>query len=397
MVNINIDDVYLRIEMLGGFNIIFGETRISEQVKRSSKTWKLLQYLIAHRHKFVSQEELIETFCEDEISDSPGSALRTLVYRARNALSKSGISCADNLVVTKSGGYAWSNDLRCDVDAEEFEALCKKAEMTAGDDTRLEMLIEAAALYKGDFLPNSSGELWVMPLARWYRSLYLGSVQNALELLLDTGRYADADELCSKAMLIDPFDEKLLEYHLRALLAQGKNTEALDEYKKMETMYFDVLGVEFSDDLRKLYSQIKRPEMSDGKSLEGMMDEWLEGADFSGAYYCDLSEFKTLLRVESRSVPRSGRTAYVVRFDTKYEPGAKGGGVMAQLGKLIPVNLRMGDLYTRASPSQYILILHSLTYEDCKMLIDRIMYGLDAKFLSKIISSSIKPIKPIYQ
>ena len=394
MVNINIDEIYLRIEMLGGFSIIFGETRISEQVKRSSKTWKLLQYLVAHRHKIVSQEELIETFCEDELSDNPGSALRTLVYRARNVLAKGGLSFADDLVVTKSGGYAWNDDLRCDVDAEEFEVLCKKAD-SATEGERLEMLLHAAALYKGDFLPNSTGELWVMPLARWYRSLYLGSVHNALELLLGIERFIEADELCSKAMLVDPFDEKLLEYHLRALLAQGKHTEALDEYKKMESMYYDELGVEFSEELRALYSQIKRPAITDGKSLESMMEEWLEGADFQGAYYCDLSEFKTLLRVESRSVPRSGRTAYVVRFDTKYEPGAKKGGVMGQLEKLIPVNLRMGDLFTRSSPNQYILLLHSLTYEDCKMLIDRILQALETKFLSKIIGASIRPVKPI--
>ena len=396
MVNINIDEVYIRIEMLGGFNIILGETRISEQVKRSSKTWKLLQYLVANRHKFVSQEELIETFCEDEISDSPGSALRTLVYRARNTLAKSGLSCADSIILTKSGGYSWNNDFRCEVDTEEFEALCKKAELTSGEDARLEMLLQAAALYRGDFLPNSTGELWVMPLARWYRSLYISSVHNALELLLGAGRNAEAGELCTKAMRIDPFDEKMLEYHLRSLLAQGKNSEALEEYNRMESMYYDVLGVEFSDELRTLYSKIKRPAMADSKPLETMMDEWLEGAEFPGAYYCDLSEFKTLLRVESRSVPRSGRTAYVVRFDTRQEPGAKDGGVMGQLGKLIPASLRMGDLFTRSSPNQYIIILHSLTYEDCKMLIDRIMYGLETKHLAKVIGFSIKPIKPIY-
>ena len=393
----SIDELYVRIVMLGGFSIIFGDHHVTENEKRSSKTWKLLQYLIAHRHKFVSQEELIEIFCEDEMSDSPGSALRTLVYRARNALTKGGISCAEDLVVTKSGGYAWSDDLHCEVDSEEFEALCKKAEQTKADDERLEILLRAAELYRGDFLPNASGDLWVMPLSRWYRSQYIRCVHSALELLLDSGQNTQADDLCSIAMRIDPFDEQVLEYHLRALVAQGKNTEALDEYKRMESMYYDALGVEFSDSLRSLYTQISRPDVAEDKTLEALMDEWLEDADFPGAYYCDLSEFKTLLRVEARSVPRSGRTAYIVKFDTRHEPNAKGGGVMGQLGKLIPKNLRMGDLYTRSSPNQYILILHSLTYEDCKMLIDRIMYGLDSKYLSKVIGSSIKPIKPIYQ
>ena len=395
MVTIGFDEVNVRVEMLGGFNIFFGEIRVTEQLRRSSKTWKLLQYLIVNRKKFVSQEELIETFCEDEMSDNPGSALRTLVYRARNALEKNGISCAEDLIITKSGGYAWNDELICEVDTEEFEALTKRAEKAAGKDEQLALLLRAAALYRGDFLPNSTGELWVIPLARWYRSLYVACVHNALKLLLDAGRNAEASELCSKAMRIDPFDEKTLEYHLRALLADGKNSEALEEYKKIESMFYDVLGVEFSGELRSLYNEIKRPVISDGKSLKSIMDEWLEGADFSGAYYCDLGEFITMMRIESRSVPRSGRTAYVVKFDTKHEPGAKGGGVMGQLGKLIPCNLRMGDLFTRSGPNQYILLLHSLTYEDCKMLIDRIMYGLDSKYLPKVISSAIRPIKPI--
>ena len=396
MIDVSIDELFVRIVMLGGFNIMLGEYHVAEQEKRSSKTWKLLQYLIAHRHKFVSQDELIEIFCEDDLSDNPGSTLRTLVYRARNVLAKSGIPSADNLIVTKSGGYAWNDETRSEVDAEEFETLCKKAEASKTEDERLEILLQAAELYRGDYLPNSTGELWVMPLARWYRSLYIKCVNNALELLMDTGRNSEANDLCAKAMQIDPFDENVLECHLRALVAQGKNPEALDEYKRMETMYYDVLGVEFSDRLRAIYGQIQRPGTTEGKPLDVMLEEWLEGADFSGAYYCDLSEFKTLTRIESRSVPRSGRTAYIVRIDTKHEPDTKGGGVMGQLGKLIPANLRMGDLFTRSSPNQYILMLSSLTYEDCKMLIDRIMYGLSSRFLPKIIGTSIRPIKPIY-
>ena len=48
------------MEMLGGFAIVDGEKRIIEQEKRSSKTWKMLQYLVTHRHKVVTQEELAE-------------------------------------------------------------------------------------------------------------------------------------------------------------------------------------------------------------------------------------------------------------------------------------------------------------------------------------------------
>jgi len=82
-------------------------------------------------------------------------------------------------------------------------------------------------------------------------------------------------------------------------------------------------------------------------------------------------------------------------FDTKHEAEAKGGGVMKQLGAIIPNKLRMGDLFTRSSPNQFIVMLHSLTYEDCKMLVDRIMQDLDSKFLTKVIGTTIKPLTPV--
>jgi len=395
MVSININDVQVRIEMLGGFVIANGENRITEQVKRSSKIWKLLQYLITHRHKAVSQDELIEVFCEGEQMGNPGSALRTMVYRARTVLAKGGFPYAESMILSKNGGYTWNNAVNCEIDTEEFETLYKKAGMEILEDKRLELLLQATELYRGDFLPNSSGDMWVMPLARWYRSMYLNCAHDALELLSKSGQNVEAEELCVKALRVDPFDESMLGYHLRALLAQGKNAEALDAYRKTESMFYDVLGVHFSDNLRALYNQIQRPLIKEGMPLETLLTEWLEGADSPGAFYCDLSEFKTVYQIESRSVPRSGRTAYIVRFDTKHEPGVKGGGVMKHLGIAIPGNLRMGDLFTRSGPSQYMLMLHSLTYEDCKSLIDRIMYALDARYLPKIIGTSIKPVLPL--
>ena len=396
MITIDIDEVQLKIEMLGSFVIVYGETRITEQAKRVSKIWKMLQYLIANRKKTVPQDELIEIFCDDEMVSNPGSAIRTMVYRARGVLAESGLPIADNIILTKNGGYMWNNSIPCIIDAEEFETLCKRAGTDIEDDEQLACLLQAAELYKGDFLPYSASEMWVLPIARWYRSMYINCVHKAIELLTKAERISEGEELCTKALRIDPFDEIMLEHHLLALLALGKHAEALEQYKKMESMYYDTLGVNFSENLRSLYDQISQPTIKDDVSLEAMLDSWLEGADSPGAFYCDLNEFKTMYQIESRSVPRTGRTAYIVRFDAIHEPGVKGGGVMQQFAKAIPATLRMGDLYTRSGPGQYMLMLHSLTYEDCKMLIDRIMYSIDAKYLTKVIGTSIKPVTPIY-
>jgi len=395
VIYINISDVNVKIGMLGGFSIDSDGNRITEQVKRSSKIWRLLQYLIVYRHKSIPQDELIDVFCEGEQMGNPGSALRTMVYRARTALANGGIPYAEYLILSKNGGYSWNNTANCEIDTEVFEDLHRKAGAETDEDVKLKLLLQAIDLYRGDFLPNSSGDMWVIPLARWYRSLFISCAHEALALLTKKNRAVEAEELCVKSLRVDPFDEDFLIYHLRALLTQGKNSEALIEYNRMEAMYYDIMGVSFSENLRALYNQIQLPTVSEGAPLETVLSEWLVGAGTPGAFYCDLGVFKTLFQIETRSVPRSGRTAYVVRFDTKRDTGAKSGGVMKQLGTIIPSKLRMGDLFTRAGPGQYMLMLHSLTYEDCKMLIDRIMYSLDAKYLKKVKGTSIKAITPI--
>jgi DNA-binding SARP family transcriptional activator len=388
----------LRIELFGEFAIIGNGKRITENTKKSSKVWRLLQYLITHRNRSIPQEELLEVFCGDQVDGgNPGSVLRTMVYRARSALEKGGIENAASIIVAKSGGYSINKNIECTTDVEEFEELIKKAETPdIKSDVKLNLLLHATALYKGDFLPNSNSDMWVVPLVRWYRTMYLDAVHDALELLNMFQRSREAAELCTKALGVDPFDVKLIEFHIKALLKQGKNSEALNFYKRMESMFFDVLGVNFSNELRDLYNEIQQPEAKDEAELDDVLAEWVQDADYPGAYYCDASVFKIFFQIEARGAQRSGRSSFVVRFDTKHIPkGQKPSGVIRQLGMAIPRCLRMGDLFTRFSHNQYMLMLFSLTYEDCKMLVNRIMRSMDSKYISDIKSSQICLISAI--
>ena len=92
MIKISKSRERLRIELFGEFAIIGNGKRITENTKKSSKVWRLLQYLITHRNRSIPQEELLEVFCGDQVDGgNPGSVLRTMVYRARSALEKGGI------------------------------------------------------------------------------------------------------------------------------------------------------------------------------------------------------------------------------------------------------------------------------------------------------------------
>jgi len=257
--------------------------------------------------------------------------------------------------------------------------------------------MQALELYKGDFLPDSGGLMWVMPFVRYYRSVYVRCVYAALELLTELGRAAEAEMLCIKAMHIDSFDEHILEHYLRALLSQRKNAEALEEYQRFEGLFYDELGVKFSENLREVHNMIQRQNITEELSIDEMMNSWLDSIDFPGAYYCETGIFKILYQTEARSLSRSGKTVYILGFEVKLknETDAKGRCVMQELSQSIAESLRKGDIFTRPSPSQYMIMLRSLTYENCVALSSKILSKLKTKKQEKNIKVTIRAIKPI--
>ena len=54
----------IHIKMLGEFQVLVNDTVIGDST-RSNQIWNLLQYLVAFRHKVITQEELIDAMWED--------------------------------------------------------------------------------------------------------------------------------------------------------------------------------------------------------------------------------------------------------------------------------------------------------------------------------------------
>jgi len=388
----------IRIQMLGGFRISAGENSVAEISKRAPKLWRVLQYLIAFRHKTVSQEELVSAIWPENQGGDPGSAMRNMMFRLRSALASSGLPFGAEMILHSGGGYSWNNLLDCTMDFEEFEKLYNRA--CADDITkqaRIETLLQAIDLYKGDFLPNASCEMWAMPIVSYYRAMYFKCVHVILELLLEQKSYSQAEMVCKKALLLDQFEEKIHEYHLRSLIGQEKQAAALAEYQKTTALFYEELGVNPSESLRSVYLDIQKMNRDSNCTLEDLMKEWIQSADFPGAYYCEYGVFKIIYQLEARSVARSGKSIYAVSIVIKddIKKNKKAEAVMPNLKNIIQSSLRKGDVFTRAAPNQCVLMLQGLTYENCKMLSKRILRAHNQKHRAYPLEISIRPITPI--
>lgn len=158
----------LQIQVLGKFTLRYGETVISDEDDRSRKVWAVLAYLIYHREKIISQQELVDLcWGEDTRSSDPHNALKSVIHRIRATLDKLQEGLGRTLLRRKAGCYIWNTDVPLEVDAEVFDTLCSCGAALEGDE-RLDAYQQALALYSNDILPKLSSELWLVPITTYY-------------------------------------------------------------------------------------------------------------------------------------------------------------------------------------------------------------------------------------
>ncbi len=370
-------DSVLHIHMLGECALYYQGKTLDEHTLRSKKIWTLLQYLITFRNKSISQNELIELIYPEEKSDNPGNALKTLMHRARCAMEGLGFSNGKAIIIQRGGSYLWNPELELDVDADHFEALCRQAESIEDPEARLGCYMEAAALYKGDFLPKSASEVWVAPINTYYHTLYLRIVHDAVALLAQRQQHDDIVHLCQQAIGIDPYDEFLYYHLIQALMDAKRPQAAMVQYENMTKLFYNEFGVTPSKEMQALYKDLVRTSNSVETDLSLIKDSMREKGKAVGAFYCEYELFKDIYQVEVRSAARSGATVHLclltISTSTGSTPPVKTlTNGMEKLSACIRGSLRQGDVYTRYSVCQFMILLPMTTYENGEMVLDRI-------------------------
>lgn len=366
------------VSMLGGFTLQVDGNLLTDEINRSQKLWNVLCYLLVHRDRNVPQSEFIDLFWPEEGSSNPANALKTLLYRVRALLEP---MFPDGLepILSQRGSYSWNRAVACEVDADRFEALCRRAEdASLPDQDRMELYEQAVALYRGDFLPKLAGQMWVVSLTARYHDLYIAAVKEYAVLLERAERFEEMAEICTRAGGLDPLDEGLHILIVRALLRQGKDAAALERYEAATDLLYRNLGVRPSEELRALYVEIMDVEKGLETDLEVIQDNLREAAARPGAFVCEYGFFKEAYRLEARRAMRNGTCVHVALVTVSLpDGGVPALGVlnttMDQLLEVLVHNLRRGDVVARYSGAQYVLMLPAANFEDSTMVLERVV------------------------
>ncbi len=205
----------------------------------------LLAMLALRVGSAVSTEALIEGLWGDEPPATATKLVQVYVSQLRKALTAGGDGAA---IVTRGHGY----ELRIDadsVDAGRFERLL------AGGSPR-----EALALWRGPPLDDVAGEPFAATEIRRLQELHLSALERAIERDLDAGRHRDVVGELESHVATEPLRERLHSQLMLALYRCGRQSDALDAYRRVRTALVDTIGVEPGPELRRLHEAILRQD-----------------------------------------------------------------------------------------------------------------------------------------
>ena len=374
----------LQIHMLGDFSVSCGGISISSGGDRSKKLWLLIAYLIYRRGSCVPQEEVIALLWGNGAKGSnPPNALKTLFHRARTLLNRLDGYTGHDLLLHSDGGYTWNTDIPVEVDAERFAILCQSAAGEPDGESRLAYLLEAAGLYQGDFLGKLSSELWVIPIADHYHRLYVDCAREALALLEERSRWAEAAALCRAASRQEPCSEEFCLGLMNALIHTGNPQGAIEVYAETRERLMSELGVLPSEAIRDLYQTAlisAAPQTLSASDLQSQLQETPSG----GAMICDFDFFRTVYHAYVRMTERTGDAAHLllisVTGDGSSLPAYSLERVMDHLQEILRQCLRRGDAAARCSTSQFAVLLPQANYENCQMICQRISKAFSRQY-----------------
>ncbi len=368
----------ISVTLLGGFSIELDGVLLTDEANRSQKLWSVLAYLIVHRNRSIPQSEFIDVFWPENDSDNPANALKTLLYRIR-AMLEPLFGTEIQPILSQRGAYAWNRAIACKVDVDRFEALIAQGEVKSRPkDERAEYYAQAIALYRDDLLPKLTDQIWLVTLSTHYHAGYIKAVKELSALLCNTGEYQRIVEMCSRASQLDPLDEELHILLVRSYLRLGNNAAALSQYEQATELLYRNLGVRPSNELRQVYTEIMAVEQCLETDLEVIQKELKETARRPGAFICEYGFFREVYRLEVRRARRSGTSIHIGLITISLPDGGLPspkvlGTTMDQLSEVLTTCLRRGDVVSKYSAAQYVVLLPSANFEDSNMVMERIV------------------------
>ena len=387
----------LYVRLFGTASLTFANKKIDCVSNRSKLIWNILVYLICNQGKLVRTEDLIANVWNSSNNANPANAMRTAIFRARQMLDELIEEGSGKFLMSQNGGYMWNPTIPTIVDCVEFDRLMTEINDHPDDYARM---LSAFYLYEGRFLSQQSSDLWVVPRQVYYHKLYESLIDRMLPVLEREKKYFDAICACRKVLLMDPFSERNYQNLMRFLLMNNEREEVIKVYKQMSKTMLTDLGALPNQESRALYQEALSVASLEALVADDIVQDLGEEYVAKGAYICDYDCFRSLYQAHARSIERTGIPSHIVivslRFQQKDTALDELSKTMDRLENTVRRSLRRGDIITRCSATQLIVMLLSADFENSQRVCDRFttMFYNEHPHCRCVFECEIRPIQP---
>ncbi|MEV0716802.1 BTAD domain-containing putative transcriptional regulator [Asanoa sp. NPDC050611] len=241
----------MQVGMLGAFEVRADDGSLADVP--GARLRALLIALALEPGRVVSKGTLVDWIWGENPPADAANALQRLASRLRKAL-------PGGSVEGQPGGYRLTVDPDA-VDALRFERLTAAARHEEGL-PRLRLLRDALALWRGNAMQDvglTDSEAFDAAVTR-LEGLRLTAMEERFEAEVSLGHGAQVVGELTDAVAAHPLREPLVAALMRALVAAGRDSDALLTYERTREALADTLGVDPSPELSALHVALLRGE-----------------------------------------------------------------------------------------------------------------------------------------
>ncbi|MBI1297035.1 tetratricopeptide repeat protein [bacterium] len=237
----------IQIRALGRGEVTYNGNRLDNSDWQTTSARELFFCFVAHDDG-LTKEEVGEIFWSDSTPGQLKTRFKNAIYRLRSAV-------GPDAVIFENDLYFFNRTLDYEYDVEHFEDAISKAKRSLDIEAKRVALLQATALYQGDFLPEFE-PAWAQLERTRLRGLYVDAMLDLGEICLamnDPNRALDRSRLL---LSDDPCLESAHRLAMSAHAQLGNRAGVARQFEQCSDALMAEFGVPPSQETEMLYDRL---------------------------------------------------------------------------------------------------------------------------------------------
>ena len=220
---------------------LFGYPKIYEDEKESflptGKLTAFFYYILLK--KVVSRDEVAGMFWASSNEQNAKISLRNALHKIRKSFREDVILSPNKSILTLN------KDLDIEIDVEKFQKdPLSNFEVYTGD------------FLKGFYVKESIDfDYWVLEINTFYKELFIKTAEKKIEEDFLENKFESLETSITSLLANDNFNDKAYLYLMKFYKQKGRYDKIINEYKNIEKLMEDELGIEPPNEIKKIYKE----------------------------------------------------------------------------------------------------------------------------------------------